>query len=532
MMTIRARLGKLTIGHLWALTSLLAIFILLNTYPIRPHDFWWHLQAGRELVTTGHIPSGDRLSFTVPGKSYGNYATFWLVEALLYLLYQAGGPAWVVLAHSLALTAGGAVLLYLCWRISRNWRMSGLAVLFYFALAFNDWNIRPQSIAFLLGPIYLLAVYESRWRFRWWMLAVLAVVMALWANSHGSFFIGLLMVGIWVADEAWQVVRRRLQGRGAKFKPLAASALAAIVSVGACLANPRGLGIFAYVRDLSGTPVVRQLVPEWAPPSFATVAGGMFLCGLLLCAVMLAVSPARPGFFQIITFLLFGVLGLLATRAAAWFGMCMAPVVALHLTALRPAWQAIRGQDAASHVGAPESDRPPSAQGTRAVPASRHAPRTPNRMVLNYVFLGTLVAVSAVSLPWFKELLPLPDFKRGLVSRETPIAATDFLLREQLPGPVFNDLGFGSYLIWEAQPEYPVFIDPRLELYPWEVVRDYLGISAALEGWERRLETYGINTLMLSPDEQGALVQAAAQSPNWRLVYRDPAAVLFVRAGD
>ena len=71
-----------------------------------------------------------------------------------------------------------------------------------------------------------------------------------------------------------------------------------------------------------------------------------------------------------------------------------------------------------------------------------------------------------MSLPWFKHLLPLPLKKAGLISYETPVAATQVLLREHPPGPIFNEQGFGSYLIWAAQPDYPVFVDTRLELYP------------------------------------------------------------------
>ena len=45
-----------------------------------------------------------------------------------------------------------------------------------------------------------------------------------------------------------------------------------------------------------------------------------------------------------------------------------------------------------------------------------------------------------LALPWFKHLLPLPPIKAGLISAETPIAATQVLLRERPPGPIFNEL--------------------------------------------------------------------------------------------
>ena len=116
-----------------------------------------------------------------------------------------------------------------------------------------------------------------------------------------------------------------------------------------------------------------------------------------------------------------------------------------------------------------------------------------------------------------------------MISRETPIAATDFLLAEKPPGPIFNDIAFGSYLAWAAQPDYPVFVDPRIELYPLDVWLDYLQISAAQDGWEQRLAHYNVQTLMLSP-EQSALINAARASMDWTEIYADAAAVILTRA--
>jgi hypothetical protein len=76
-----------------------------------------------------------------------------------------------------------------------------------------------------------------------------------------------------------------------------------------------------------------------------------------------------------------------------------------------------------------------------------------------------------------------------------------------------------------------VFVDSRIELYPRQVWHDYLRISNAQCGWEKRLERYGINTLMLSRIKQAALIDTALASAAWREIYQDPYAVIFVRAG-
>jgi hypothetical protein len=89
-------------------------------------------------------------------------------------------------------------------------------------------------------------------------------------------------------------------------------------------------------------------------------------------------------------------------------------------------------------------------------------------------------------------------------------------------------MSFGSYLIWAAQPEYPVFVDGRIELYSIEVWRDYLDISNAQGDWELLLERSGVNTLMLSRTEQPRLVEAVEASDQWMLVHEDDAALVFL----
>ena len=83
---------KLRMEHLWPLAVLAGVFILVSTYPIRPHDFWWHLKAGQEIVLSGRIPSVDTFSYTMAGAPYDNYASYWLMEVAYYFALFGGRP--------------------------------------------------------------------------------------------------------------------------------------------------------------------------------------------------------------------------------------------------------------------------------------------------------------------------------------------------------------------------------------------------------------------------------------------------------
>jgi hypothetical protein len=502
--TERGRRPYVRIEHLWPLLALCAVFTFTSTHPIRPNDFWWHLKAGQLIATSGRIPAVDTFSHTMAGTPYNNYAAFWLMEVFYYITYTAGGPALIVFTHSLLVTAAYAMLLHICRGVASSWRVAAAATFFAVVLGFNNWNVRPQAVSFPAGAAVLWAVYGYRARPRRWLLAVPPLALLVWVNSHGSFVVGLLVLGIWLADETAAAVSSRLAGRkGGSAARLLAPAGVFAASTLACLLNPRGPRALAYVAALSGNEVIRSMVPEWAAPTFGQWHGTLFLAALLSTAVLLAVSPRRPGFFHLSAYVAFGALALSSSRGIVWFGIAMAPVVAEHLAALAGATRRSPRTEAAGH----------------GLPA------------LNYLFATLMLAAAVLSLPWLKGLLPLPEKKAGLVFSETPVAATEFLLDRRLPLPIFNEQAFGSYLIWAAQPQYPVFIDTRLELYPLAIWQDYLAISAGREGWQGLLDRYGVKTLMLSPSSQAGLIAALRNSADWQMVYEDRAATIYVRAG-
>jgi hypothetical protein len=499
---VKAFKFNISIEHLWGLTALVGIFVFVNTHPIRPHDFWWHITIGRDILATGKIPSSDIYSYTAYGHLYPSYQMFWLMEIILYQLYKLGGPAFVVFIQSLVISSAYGIIFWICKFISKSWRVAAFGVLFAAALGLNDWNVRPQGITFLLASIFLLAMTKFRENKKWGWLAVFPLGMLIWVNSHGTFFIGLALLAISFGQAIWDASKSKIEDRNTSVKPiLLAPGLSLAVTLMACLINPRGLGIINYLQTLSGNTAVQNFVTEWAPPTLRTLMGVIFFIGLVLGLLVLALSPQRPNIFQISIFLAFGILGIKTSRGSVWFGLVMAPILAEHISYIVQRLQK-------------ENKKNSSSEGKRA---------------LNILFCTILIVMGIISLPWFKHRLPLPQAKAGLISAETPVQATQVLLNENPPGYVFNAISFGSYLIWAAFPEYQVFVDSRIELFPEKVWIDYLNISNAIGDWEGELTGYGVNTLMLSPTEQAALVTAVLGSEHWKLIYKDQTAYLFER---
>jgi hypothetical protein len=78
-------------------------------------------------------------------------------------------------------------------------------------------------------------------------------------------------------------------------------------------------------------------------------------------------------------------------------------------------------------------------------------------------------------------------------------------------------MGYGSYLIW-AMPGRSVFIDPRVELYPFEQWQDYIYISHGIR-YNQLLEKYGADRILLDKELQSELTGELAFDPSWKKEY-------------
>jgi len=284
---------------------------------------------------------------------------------------------------------------------------------------------------------------------------------------------------------------------------------AVLIQLLAALANPHGVDVFRYVAGVLGNPVVRSAITEWQPPVMNDLAGGVFIASLVLSGVLLARGP-RTSEFLALGF--FALLGLLAVRNLAWWGLIAPPLLAHHL------W---RGT-------APRTPAQDASNGT-------HTPATGSgsgwaRACLNTILLCTLLTLALVSLPWTKHLNPLlPDPRTRVAAPGLPDAAADRLLSIDFHGRVFSFQPWGGFLEWRLWPKVQLMVDGRVELRPSEVWADYAAITSGDPSWQERLEQYEVKALVLSRRDQVNLLHRVLEAPDWRLVHQDQLSVVYVK---
>jgi hypothetical protein len=98
-------------------------------------------------------------------------------------------------------------------------------------------------------------------------------------------------------------------------------------------------------------------------------------------------------------------------------------------------------------------------------------------------------------------------------------------------GRIFSRFEWGEYLGWSGAPNFKVFMDGRIEIYPDEVWESYGAVTRGLADWERILDDYRVDFLLLdaSYHARTGLLAQVERSSVWRQAFRSRNAILYVR---
>nr|MBC7243930.1 hypothetical protein [Chloroflexota bacterium] len=505
---------RLRIETLWICVPAMAVVWMGLMHPLRMLDFWWHLKAGEVIFTSRQIPRVDLFSFTHAGQPfiYQN----WLGEVLYYLAYRVGDFPLLITLNAILLLVAFLPILRLSLEASTKPRIASLGSLV--AASVLGWysNIRPQVYSFVLFALFYWILWGYRERRRDFLWA-LPLLMLLWVNLHGAFVLGIGLMGMILAVEA---LRRALCASSADTLALSALARLALIlalTVLACLVNPEGYRVFAYVRQLQVDPASQQLVTEWQVPSIKELSGILCFFGpFFLTLLVFFYSRSRLNLTELVLFLAFALFGLTAIRNGIWFALIVAPMLARHLAAIEI----------------------PVPQGRTHLPSRLEAllQRLKKRRVgkreakwLNWAILACLISFTVLLLPWVRMQLRVERLRSELVEQGTPIGAMNYIAKHHLAGNIFHPQKYGDYLIWRLWPQQRSFIDGRVHLYPFSFVRDYI-LTFHDDHWEERLAKYGIQYLLLPKEEETqSMIEGARDSERWTLLYEDDISVLFAR---
>lgn len=437
-------------------------------------DTLWHIRAGEWMLAHLAVPRVDVFSYTAAGWPWVTHE--WLAEVLLALVYRAGGWSGVMAltAGAMGLTAG------LLSRHLRYFAPPKVALpLLVLALAclLPSLLARPHLLAFPCLEFWCASLLIARARDAApspWLLPL----MTLWANLHGGFMVGVVLVAIFGLEAAWQAgaawgVQARRWGLF-----LAGTILAALLT-------PHFLEGLLFPFQLLGLHGLDHIT-EWKPASVGLLSP--FVVSVLLLLYLGASGRIRMPLYRAL--LLTGVVfaAFHHARNEQLFAIIGALLIA----------------SSASFAGA----------GTAAP-----LPRLAGFRVPRFV----VPALSAVALLALAVRLAVPFVRQDSpVYPATALAHVPAKLRAL---PVLNGYGIGGYLIFAGVRP---FIDGRADLYGGKFLHTYLEADrpdpAVLD---RVLRRYRIAWAIFPPHD-GALM-LLDRRPGWRRLYTGKYAVVDVR---
>lgn len=473
------RLAARSYDLLWLSLALLFLLPVAFYLSVTPHDYWWYVRIGQDVLQTGSIPVMDTFSYTHAGRPI--FYQPWLSAVIFWSVHSLGGAPLTFLLKGLSIGAAYAMIWMLVRELGSGPRTATLLVILMGLSSSMNWSMRPQILAY---PLFA-AVLWILWRWQrgdprsLWGIPILCL---LWANLHGSFILAFILMA-----------SALLFGTGDRKQLLIWSGLALLGT----FVNPRGALVWQFVSDMLRSPSDQLFATEWRPPINAGWQMNIFFGWLLLFVPLAVSSPRRLSRLEWIWFLGFGWLALTGLRYVIWFMFIMTVLSGGLLTELL---------------------RPYTRQGEN---------RSSNP-VFNFVLGGVLLFLPLMMLPGLRESW-WADAPPAYHEATTPIAATDWLrAHPDLEGPLFAEYTFSSYLTF-ALPSRLVWIDNRFNAYPPEHWEKYQSISSAASGWDDLLAQDRVNLLMLSRHTQPALIEAVGNSGAWCEQYRDEDVVIFTR---
>jgi len=503
---------RMSPGAASLVACLAVLFWRLCTRPLFHTDLWGHLSYGRWIAEHRALPVTEPFLPLAQGMPLVD--TAWLSQLLGFEVFSLSGTMGLqgVMAASVVGILG--LLAYHIYQRTHRASMAYLAVgtglwlsLYQICVGLGAMPtlIRPQIAGLVIYTWIFCRALSPKMRVSDWYLIPLAI--GLWANLHGSFVMGLLVLFTLSFGRGLDVLRRT--GSLIRvFRDARALRLFLIAELGciAALANPYGFGLYTEVLTFSSNLNLYDLL-DWDPLTLRHGQGRAVAISCVLLMVLYRLSPRRVSVSELLLLVGLGVMGLWALRMLVWWAIPVAYFTALHANAVLNKRRT----------------------GRKTSPLERPAPRRSG--------LWSVVAVGSVWIGF--ALSPIGIFAihgssqplKASVSADTPLGAVGYLLKQKEPlqGQVFNSYEWGDFLGWAGPPGMKLFVNSHVHLIPREVWQAYQTISMTGGGWESQLDRYSVNYVVIDPRQLRSLANQLRSDVKWKKVYEDGVSAIFVR---
>lgn len=473
---------------------ILTVFLLLfvgyyHQIDALTQDLGRHLLTGDLILKTGVVPKTNLYSYTYPNFPFINH--HYGAEIIYALIFpHIGYHGLLLLTVFFIFLSFGLVF----WSASRTAHILPLSVisLLYLRVLFERTDIRPEIFSFFFLSVFVTVLFKYREQYTK-LIFLLIPLEVLWVNTHIYFPIGILLIVLFLTEEVY-LKRKNLLNKHTLHLTL--------VLIGATLLlvlNPNGINQalypfkvfnnYGYTIEENQNPFLLQSL-GFSKPSFFYLKISILL---LYLSLFWTIKKAR-----IIDWLLsisFTIIALFAVRNFPLFVFATlipaSKALSLGLTTLFP-----------------------------------------KLFKLGIIFYIATISVIIFGMYQIQHTAKQLNFGFSIDLGATQ--AADFLIKEQIKGPIFNNFDIGSYLEYRIYPKERVFVDGRPEAYPKSFFKDiYIPMQENPQIFAKQDKKYNFNTIFFAHTDQTPWAEKFLQTillqPVWKVVYLDPYVIILVK---
>ncbi len=518
---------------------------------IKDPDFFWHLKTGQYIYQTGSLPATDPFAYTSLPKDPLNPESkrikfilkqYWLAQVIFYKVYDLAGFQGIIYLRASIL----ALLILLIYKGMRRegggFYLSLLLLVPVVIMLHAFTGERPQLFSFLFAflLIYLIegfrktetngdssrlaeaentplapplakgrlggvSLNKSPRVSGFLYLLPLPLIMLLWANLHGGFIAGIVVILGYLFAESLKYISKR--GRSLSLKQLKLLSITGFISLIMPFINPNGFNVLSVLLEFERSPY-KHMIIESMSPLFLLRSGFheayllIYFLLLSLSVLIFLVNIKKLDFTDVVITAGLAFMSLSSARYIPFFSPVAVLMIARYGSGVLSKFPRIGILKAAG-----------------------------KRVDILFPVILTIALIIVIN--------NTDLFKSGIKANNYPEGAVRFLKENRIQGNMFNPYVWGGYLMWSLYPDYKVFIDGRgligdVFFEEVKVMEAYSGNLAGLPEWKAYLNAYDVNFIITYSvgnftGRLVPLIPALLHDPEWHLVYFDNISLIFVR---
>ncbi|MEW6557615.1 MAG: tetratricopeptide repeat protein [Elusimicrobiota bacterium] len=484
-------------------------FVLLISFLIRKvtdFDIWWHLKTGEYIIKNHTIPHSDIFSYTASKKEWID--SQWLFQVIAYKVYEFTGINGLIFMQAFIISIT-LLFLFKIFYQPKNY----LVAVFIFLLTVLTVNerflIRPEMFSFLFIALFffILDLYKQGHSEN--TIFLLPFIQLLWVNIHSLFFVGNVILFIYIIAAIIDkkiVSQFRTDAVLLSNRQIIKLAIVGVLVILVGFLNPYTIRGFLFplflFKEISTTTIYKEIITEFQPPFSGHYENSIILFYkiFIVCSFLsIVLNIKKIDTAQILLYVSFLVLSVLARRNIALFALISAPITINNLNNL----------------------------------SSFFLRKTKIRIIVSLLLciLILKIIMSVVSNRYYISEGNLTQTGLGVSEYSYPEKALEFVKNIGYNGNIFNDSKSGGYFIWKCYPAIKVFIDGRLEVYGEEFFVFREQILEKSKPWKELETRYNIDCIIIChySREAKCLLFDLYRNKDWDIVFLDENASVFLK---